>query len=848
MEVFSVLKPDISRRGVLAALTAALLSSVSAKAGSFAMFQIGNTTISTSAQWAILPIGPGGNVLGINFANDGTGVCRTDTGGCYVNSIASPTWKQLITVASMPAGEAAIMADYDASHGGVQFYGSYAAAVAPSNSSIVYIWPITGKILVSSDGGNSFTLTGFTQVSVSVNAAQDSGWNEKLAVDPNNAAVVIAGHSTGTFFNTNTGSGAWTKITAVGTSSGQPGSLIAFDPSSTITGGKTQGIYIGTYGTGIYHGTGGTGGSFSLLNSTGMPTLPKQMACSGDGTLYVVANDGTRNIYKYNGTAWSTLTPFPQNPGGRNLQSVACDPANTSRIVALTDTGDVSESSDHGSTWSDSTTGPSRTATDVPWLATTAHTIFADSQGAFNPALSNTLFVADGIGVWKQNPVIYQSATSFTLPGGSSFTFTITGSPPASAFPLSSTVFFFSRANNANNGFGTVSSYNASTGALTLNFTGNSGSGAHTDWTFRGVSAYASEGAGVEQLVNTRVVVPPGGNPFISVWDRCGFFSPGPSTFPPNQAFIATSSEICGGWDADYSASTPSYLAAVFNSNIATFDTSGFSTDGGQTWTKFGSNTPWGSGSFIGGNIAVAGNSTSTSSTQNIVWMPGAGGGGGNNPYYTTNGGTTWSLCSFPVAVPTTGTTGWPTFGNNSRRVCADRSPTKLNTFYAYNGVTGATYISVNSGQTWTKQNSGTVSSHGIDYLKSVPKLGTTDTPGWLFGYNLQVGPLGSSDCLVRSKDGGVTWSVVNVNITAMAALGFGASVNGAVPAILIVANFNGVRGVYLSTDDGATWKNVSSGFVAADQIQDCDGDKSTTGIWYVTTSSSGVVRGVNIS
>ena len=96
---------------------------------------------------------------------------------------------------------------------------------------------------------------------------------------------------------------------------------------------------------------------------------------------------------------------------------------------------------------------------------------------------------------------------------------------------------------------------------------------------------------------------------------------------------------------------------------------SGYSTNGGQTWTKFPTEIPGGGSSFIGGTIAA-------STPQNIIWAPSSG----NQPYYTLNGGTTWN----PITLP--GVTSWSSFDFawylDQRSVTADR--VLANTFYLY--------------------------------------------------------------------------------------------------------------------------------------------------------------------
>lgn len=797
-------------------------------------FFFGAIASTASPSWTTLPIGPGGNILGVSFATDGTSVCRTDTGGAYVNTPVSRVWKQLITTASFPSVDATLLGSYDASTGKA-FGGVYAVELAPSNSSRIYLYNCNGDVFRSDDKGNSFIKTAFSNTSVAVNGQTDSGWDSRIAVDPQNPNIVLVGTPTSGLFHSINSGGLFTKRTDVANATSNGSHMIAFDKSSTVSGGSMQGIYVSSYGTGVYHSTNG-GVNWTLLNSTGMPTLVKKLVCHLDGTVYVIANDSTNNVYKYASGTWSTLTPV-SIWGGNSIQAIACDPNNSSRVLVLCGGGNISESSDKGVTWSNTNAGQTRTAIDVPWLATTGHPGFADSHCDFDPSTNPAvLSVADGITVWTTTPIVYTSSTSYTL-GPSNPTFTLSVIAPASAFPVGSGVQYFSRANNANNGAGSVTSYNSSTGVLVIAGTGDSGSTAHSDWTVRGIASYTSQGAGIEQLINNRVLVPPSGRPNVFVWDRCQFRSPSNSTYPTNQAYIATlSNEICSGWDGDYAYGTPTFFAGIFNERTGE-DHSGYSTDGGQTFTEFASKTPYStySGNAFSGCMAVA-------SATNIVWFPSEGfTGGGNRPWFTSNGGTSWSLCSFPVAVPTTGTTGWGTFsGTNYKIVCADR--VAANTFYAWNSVTAAIYRSTDGGANWLKRNTGAINSiGGLTYLEAVPKTGSTDTTGWLFGTVLAAG---LADCLVRSKDGGITWAAVSSTFTTVAAIGFGKSINGVVPAVLVAAIKSGVRGIYLSTDDCATWTNVTDSFDSADQIFDLDGDKDTAGIWYVATNSTGIRMG----
>ncbi len=799
-----------------------------------------------------MPAGPGGNVIGVNFANDGAAVCRTDTGGAYVNTIANPVWRMLSTLTSLPSGYATIMGEYYS--GGVKFGGSYACAIAPTNSQIIYMLVENGQLFYSSDQGVNFSLTGFTPITVIVNAQPDSSWNNKIAIDPHNPAVVMVGCPTGTFYSTNSG-GAFTA-TAIPAGTATRASLIAFDPSSW-TSGDTPTVYASSHGNGIYRSTTGVSGTFTLLNSANMPTTASQMKIASDGTVYVV--NASYALYKYSGGAWSILSPYPVFGSGYTTKDVFADPANSARVIAGGQTpgdeqsGLLSESLDRGVTWSAPTPGPlttAKTATDVPWLATTSHNYFAGCEGDFNPALTNTLVFGEGTSVWTTNPfVITATASPYTYPATGNTSFAVTSANTISSITAGDAVQLFRTSDVTQTAYGEVFSYTvstATTGTVVIRIDGGSGSGTHSDWTIRPVAHYTSQGAGINQLINNRVVVPPNGSPFVCSWDRCGLYLSSTTTFPAEQAFTGTSPEICDGWDADYASTNTSYLAGIFNSHGSPFGTSGFSTNGGLNWTTFGTDTPYSAGPYIAGSMAVAGNATTSAATQNIVWAPGSY-ASDNRPYYSVDGGATWALCSFPGDVPTSGTTGWGTWNqNNPKQVVADR--VQNNTFYAYNTVTGSIYQSTNSGANWSKKNTTTpINTFGIKRLKSVDMLGSTNTFGWLFAMGITDNV---SDVFIRSKDEGETWQIVTSSgtFTSVAAMGIGASVNGAVPAIMVVGIKGGTRGLYLSTDDCVTWTNVTGDFTSADQIHDVEGDKTNANVWYVATSTSGVLRGAESS
>jgi len=85
------------------------------------------------------------------------------------------------------------------------------------------------------------------------------------------------------------------------------GGTVAFDPSSAVTGGKTQGIYSCSFGIGVYHST--DGGTTWSLTASG-PTLCAQIQVAPNGTVWqaTIIGDGSANLWKYSSGTWTHLT------------------------------------------------------------------------------------------------------------------------------------------------------------------------------------------------------------------------------------------------------------------------------------------------------------------------------------------------------------------------------------------------------------------------------------------------------------------------------------------------------------------------------------------------------------
>ncbi len=195
---------------------------------------------------------------------------------------------------------------------------------------------------------------------------------------------------------------------------------------------------------------------------------------------------------------------------------------------------------------------------------------------------------------------------------------------------------------------------------------------------------FTSRSKGIEQLVANEVIAPPGGKPVVASWDRPVFYVADRDAFPSTHG-PDNEHAIVMGWALDYASTDPTFIVALMN--WWGIEKSGYSTDGGRTWTTFASH-PLAADSKIGGCIAA-------STPKNIVWVPSNNG----TPYYTADGGATWTQATFPGA-PTTGQTGWGwAYYLNRHIVAADR--VAEGTFYIYNAIKGL-YRSSDGGATWT--------------------------------------------------------------------------------------------------------------------------------------------------
>jgi len=323
---------------------------------------------------------------------------------------------------------------------------------------------------------------------------------------------------------------------------------------------------------------------------------------------------------------------------------------------------------------------------------------------------------------------------------------------------------------------------------------------------------------GIEQLDANEIVVPPGGDPVLASWDRAFFYINNANAYPLTYGPVDNGS-IVAGWSVDYASSDPHFLVGIADN--WGIEESGYSTNGGKTWTSFATDPPGAGTKYIGGTIAA-------SSPTNIIWAP----ADSENPYYTLNGGVTWK----PITLP--GISKWSGFDYvyylDARTVTADR--VLPNTFYLYYAGHGV-YETKNGGSTWTKVFSGQISPNSA-YNAEIQSV-----PGEAGNLFFTGGPLSGlpQEGFYRSTDQGAKWKAVP-NVNEVSCFGFGAPAPGqGYPSIYIVGYVNKVYGIWQSNDDARSWVRIGHFPVGSiDGIKTISGDPNHYGEVYIGFGGDG--------
>jgi xyloglucan-specific exo-beta-1,4-glucanase len=315
-----------------------------------------------------------------------------------------------------------------------------------------------------------------------------------------------------------------------------------------------------------------------------------------------------------------------------------------------------------------------------------------------------------------------------------------------------------------------------------------------TAWDTGGKITITVKAVGLEETAIQELVSPPAGPPLLSgMYDIYGFTHQNLDVVPT--AFFET--PRIATVSIDYAESLPSYMFRV-GQGSSSLKAAGYSTNGGTSWTPV-TGLPSG---VVKGEGTCAVNATGT----RVVWSPVDGA-----VSYTTNNGKTWAA-----------STGIPAGAS----VESDR--VNANKFYAFRN--GTFYVSTNGGASFT----ATVTNlPATGQFKAVP-----GKEGHIWLATLVNG-------MWRSTNSGTAFTQV-INIEEAENVGFGKAATGQTyMAIYTSAKVAGVRGIFRSDDEGASWVRIND-----DQHQygwtgkAITGDPRVYGRVYVATNGRGIIYG----
>jgi len=598
----------------------------------------GGATASGPYTWKNVAIGGGGFVTGIVFSpvQKGLAYARTDVGGVYRWDAAAAAWTPLTDMFPMSSGN---------------YLGGESIAADPVDANVVYVAAGmyesngNGVILRSADRGTTWTVN---TIGVAMGGNElGRGMGERLAVDPNNDAILYFG-TRGNGLYKSTDSGAhWAKVAAFpaagdvniansygGTTNyGLP--VVLFDKRGGTAAGSTT-IYVAAAshasGSNLYQSTDG-GKSWAPVAGGPSGLMVHHGAVASDGTVWLAYSSdyGPNNtgsgavsgqIWKLSPTgAWTNVTPPAPNWGGM-AGGLSVD-AQDAKHVLISTLGwyapdRVFATSDGGAAWNVVAQPP------VSW--NTSGSTYDDNGAAFwslggaqigtgatnwveavavDPFDSNHAMYGTGAGIWNSTNI---GSASGSAGQGVTWTFSDKGLEETVPIFLVPTV------------------KGAFLGAI-----GDLGGMRNTD-----LDAYSSSGEYANPVYSNTMSI-------------------------------------------DFADSDPNFVVRVGNSGTAASDVA-YSTDNGVTWHAATAALPGYGGPNNMNSVAVAADGS------RFIVAPASGHG---SPAFTTDNGAHWTACA-----------GLP----SGALLAADRMTAM--TFYAT--TSGTLYASTNGGATFSVANTFT--------------------------------------------------------------------------------------------------------------------------------------------
>ncbi|MDR7296269.1 hypothetical protein J2X16_001608 [Pelomonas aquatica] len=333
--------------------------------------------------------------------------------------------------------------------------------------------------------------------------------------------------------------------------------------------------------------------------------------------------------------------------------------------------------------------------------------------------------------------------------------------------------------------------------------------------------------AGLEETATLALVTPPAGASynFVNSAGDVGLWVQTDLTKPPT---LGPGLGWSNGYSADMAWTEPNYIAGFGMTNGDAKVKGYWSGDAGKTWSFF-SSLPAGAQQNQGGSLVVT-------SRNNLVWAP-----SNSVPSYSTNNGATWVATNLPP-LATIGAGGW----SRGYLLVADRqNPNKV---YAYDSG-GATwsnlpsivYISTNGGKTFTASPGMASAKMASDAYGSTFMAVNPNVEGDLW--------VADGNTVHHSVDSGTSWTKIagfasanGASGASLIALGKAAPGAAYTAAVYVVGVRNGVWGVWLSNDAGATWTRFNDDAHQFGGIGVMAADHNVYGRIYVSGTGRGLL------
>ncbi len=381
-----------------------------------AMLAFGQGSPDAFFKWRPVAIGAGGQLTGIDIVSDGTKVVKADTFGAYIWDEQLGRWSQLITASSWGAMEVTGAS------------GVWEIRIAPSETSRLYMI-VSGYTYRSDDKGKHWLKTSLPLIASSVKEGGQTVdangpfkfANQKMAVDPANPDVVYVGTPNNGIWRTFDAGATWMRVGEISASESGPGSAgIAFDLGSGASKGKTNTIFVPSYGKGVWQSkdAGATWTKIADGAGLGGPANVWSAQVGSDGVYWCTDQS---NAWKYQNGAWTALKDHVGQPM-KSIRAVAVDTRQPGRVVFVTDTANSGfETIDNGATlvgrdkwFGNYPRGHGQHApTDIAWLRNSDTSYMTLGDARFDPSGTNKLYFSEGIGVWWTNWPINFSGSAY---------------------------------------------------------------------------------------------------------------------------------------------------------------------------------------------------------------------------------------------------------------------------------------------------------------------------------------------------------------------------------------------------------------------------------------------------